>query len=193
MDRGYLAHGMTADITVFDPRTIIDHATYENPAALSEGIRHVFVNGELALRDGKATGARGGRALARGAGMPSRPMKPNAPAQLSIKGRHGRAQFDIDVRQDAGRREARGRLKISIPDNEASVTVTRFGVLQVADRWASLTAQAMMKPEGIERPVTITIDAGDPRAPAGEAAVLIEVEGVRAYRLPLPTNAIRQR
>jgi N-acyl-D-amino-acid deacylase len=192
-DRGYLAPGMVADVTVFDPRTVIDHATYENPAALSEGVRHVFVNGELALRDGKVTGARGGRALARGAGMPSRPMKPDAAAQLTIKGRHGRAQFDVDIRQDAGRREARGKLKISVPDNEASLTVTRFGVLQVADRWASLTAQAMMKPEGIERPVTITIDAGDPRVPVGEAVVLIEVEGVRAYRLPLPATAIRQR
>jgi len=192
-DRGFLAHGMTADVTVFDPRTILDHATYENPAALSEGVRHVLVNGMLALRDGKVTGARGGRTLARGAGMPSRPMKVNAPLHLAVKGRHGRAQFDVDIRQDAGRREARGKLKISVPDNEASLTITRFGVLQVADRWVSLTAQAMMKPAGIERPVTITIDASDPRAPAGEAAVLIDVEGVRAYRLVLPTTAIRQR
>ena len=192
-DRGYLAHGMTADITIFDPRTVIDHATYENPSALSEGVRHVFVNGVPALRDGAVTGNQGGRVLLRGAGMPSRPMKPNAPGSLAIKGRHGRARFDIDVRQDAGRREARGKLKISVPDNEASLTVTRFGVLQVADRWVSLTAQAMMKPAGIERPVTITIDAGDSRAPAGEAAVLIDVEGVRAYRLVLPAAAIRRR
>jgi hypothetical protein len=192
-DRGYLAHGMAADVTVFDPRTIIDHATYENPAALSEGVRHVFVNGEIALRDGKVSGTRNGRMLVRGAGMPSRPMKPNAPAQLTIKGRHGRAQFDIDVRQGAGRREARGRLKISVLDNDASLTITRFGVLQVGDRWASLTAQAMLKPQGLERPVTVTIDAGDPRAPEGEAAVLIDVEGLRAYRLPLPAGAIRQR
>ena len=192
-DRGYLAHGMTADVTVFDPLTVIDHATYQDPAALSEGVRHVFVNGVLALRDGKVTGERGGRTLARGAGMPSRPMRANAPAHLAIKGWHGRAQFDVDVRQDAGRRDARGRLKISVPDSEASLTVTRFGVLQVTDRWASLTAQAMMKPEGIERPVTITVDASDPRAPAGEAAVLIDVEGVRAYRLALPATAVRQR
>lgn len=192
-DRGYLAHGMTADVTVFDPLTVIDHATYQNPAALSEGVRHVFVNGLLALRDGEVTGARGGRTLARGAGMPSRPMRANAPAHLTIDGRHGRAQFEVDVRQDAGRREARGTLKISVPDSEASLAVRRFGVLQVADGWVSLTAQAMMKPEGIERPVTITVDASDPRAPAGEAAVLIDVEGIRAYRLALPATAVRLR
>ena len=44
-DRGLIALGMAADITVFDPNTIIDHATYENPALPSEGVRHVLVNG----------------------------------------------------------------------------------------------------------------------------------------------------
>jgi N-acyl-D-amino-acid deacylase len=192
-DRGYLAHGMTADVTVFDPARVIDRATYEHPSALSEGIRHVFVNGVLAVRDGQVTGGQGGRVLLRGAAMPSRPMKLNAPVGVTIKGRHGRAQFDVDVRQDAGRRDARGRLKISLPDDDASLSVTRFGVLQVGEQWAALTGQAMMRPEGLERPVTITIDAGDPRAPAGEAVVLIDVEGERAYRLTLPSAAILRR
>lgn len=191
-DRGYLAHGMTADVTVFDPRTIIDRATYEEPALLSEGVRHVFVNGVPALRDGRVTGEQGGRVLRRGAGMPSRPMKANVPVRVSIKGRHGRAQFDVDVRQEAGRREARGKFRITVPENDASLSITRFGVLQAADGWASLTAQAMMKPEGIERPVTIVIDAGDPRAPAGEATVVVDVEGVRAYRLTVPAAAVRR-
>ena len=191
-DRGYLAHGMTADVTVFDPRTIIDRATYEEPALLSEGVRHVFVNGVPALRDGRVTGEQGGRVLRRGTGMPSRPMKANAPVRVSIKGNHGRARFDVDVRQEAGRREARGTFRITVPENDASLSITRFGVLQAAGGWVSLTAQAMIKPEGIERPVTIVIDAADPRAPAGEAAVLVDVEGVRAYRLTLPAAAVRR-
>ena len=192
-DRGYLAHGMTADITVFDPRTVIDRATYENPSALSEGVRHVLVNGELALRDGKVTGSTAGRVLLRGAGMPSRPMPAGRSRRLTITGTHGRAVFDIDARQEPGRREARGTLKMSIPDNDASLTVTRFGVLQIADRWASLTAQARMKPEDMERPVTITIDAGDPRVPEGDATVFIDVEGLRAYRFTIPSPAVRLR
>ena len=58
-DRGLIALGMAADIAVFDPNTIIDHATYENPALPSEGVRHVLVNGVLALKDGAPTGNRG--------------------------------------------------------------------------------------------------------------------------------------
>jgi hypothetical protein len=50
-----------------------------------------------------------------------------------------------------------------------------------------------MKPEDMERPVTITIDAGDPLAPDGEATVLVDVEGLRAYRLTLPAAAVRLR
>src|SRR5918993_5316251 len=42
--RGLIALGMAADIAVFNPNTIIDHATYENPALLSEGVKHVLVN-----------------------------------------------------------------------------------------------------------------------------------------------------
>ena len=59
--------GMMADVTVFDPNTVIDHATYENSALVSEGIRYVLVNGKLALRDGKVTGERAGRTLLRSA------------------------------------------------------------------------------------------------------------------------------
>ena len=74
VDRGFLAPGMAADVTVFDPATVIDHATYEDAGQLSEGIRIVLVNGRMALRDGKVTGEQGGRVLARDSHMPSRAM-----------------------------------------------------------------------------------------------------------------------
>ena len=63
VDRGFVAPGMAADVTVFDPATVIDRATYEDPGQLSEGIRLVLVNGRVALRDGKVTGEQGGRVL----------------------------------------------------------------------------------------------------------------------------------
>jgi len=62
-DRGLLKIGFFADITVFDPATIIDHATYTEPTKLSEGVDYVFVNGQLAFEHGKLTGANAGRAL----------------------------------------------------------------------------------------------------------------------------------
>lgn len=70
-DRGLLRPGMYADITVFDPRTIIDNSTFEQPQQLATGITHVFVNGVAVLTDGKPTGALPGRAL-RGPGYRKR-------------------------------------------------------------------------------------------------------------------------
>jgi dihydroorotase/N-acyl-D-amino-acid deacylase len=66
-DRGLLQEGLYADIAVFDPRTIIDHATYEQPHQLSTGVRYVFVNGVAVVRDGKHTGAMPGQ-IVRGPG-----------------------------------------------------------------------------------------------------------------------------
>jgi N-acyl-D-amino-acid deacylase len=59
--RGQLAPGYFADVVVFDPATIIDHATFEKPHQYSTGVRDVFVNGVEVLRDGTHTGATPGR------------------------------------------------------------------------------------------------------------------------------------
>jgi N-acyl-D-amino-acid deacylase len=64
-DRGRIAAGMKADITVFNPETIIDRATYENPTQRAEGVVHVFVNGTLAWTEQAATPVRNGRFIAR--------------------------------------------------------------------------------------------------------------------------------
>jgi len=61
--RGRIALGAPADLVVFDPRTIVDHATYERPFQAPTGIAHVYVNGTAVLRDGAYTGARPGRVL----------------------------------------------------------------------------------------------------------------------------------
>jgi len=62
-DRGVLREGFFADVTVFDPATIAEHSTFEQPHQLSTGVRFVFVNGTLVVRDGRHTGAKPGRAL----------------------------------------------------------------------------------------------------------------------------------
>ena len=62
-DRGLLKEGYFADITIFDPKTIIDKANYENPAQISDGVKYVFVNGELEYEDGRLTGSKAGRVL----------------------------------------------------------------------------------------------------------------------------------
>jgi len=61
--RGFLKAGMFADVVVFDPATIADRATFENPHQYAVGVRHVFVNGIRVIKDGEHTGAKPGRAL----------------------------------------------------------------------------------------------------------------------------------
>jgi N-acyl-D-amino-acid deacylase len=61
--RGMLKQGMFADVVVFDPATIADHATFEKPHQYATGMKHVFVNGTQVLKDGEHTGAKSGRAL----------------------------------------------------------------------------------------------------------------------------------
>jgi N-acyl-D-aspartate/D-glutamate deacylase len=62
-DRGLLRPGMYADITVFDPATIIDRATFEQPSQLATGVSYVLVNGVPVVDNGKVTSALPGRAL----------------------------------------------------------------------------------------------------------------------------------
>jgi N-acyl-D-aspartate/D-glutamate deacylase len=69
-DRGVLKTGMWADVVVFDPDSVRDRATFEQPNQLSEGMRWVLVNGVPVIAEGKATGALPGKVL-RGSGRPT--------------------------------------------------------------------------------------------------------------------------
>jgi N-acyl-D-aspartate/D-glutamate deacylase len=65
-DRGLLRAGLYADVTIFDPNTIIDHSTYLEPFQYNDGIAYVLVNGQLVFDQGRPTEARPGRALRHG-------------------------------------------------------------------------------------------------------------------------------
>ena len=75
--RGLLKEGYFADIVIFDPDTVQDHATYEKPHQYSTGIQHVLVNGVAVLKDGEHTGATPGRVV-RGPGWKGRSAAPAA-------------------------------------------------------------------------------------------------------------------
>ena len=62
-NRGSLKEGYFADVVVFDPETITDHATFKEPHQFSTGVAHVFVNGVQVLKDGEHTGAKPGRVV----------------------------------------------------------------------------------------------------------------------------------
>ena len=65
-DRGRVEEGLVADLAIFDPDTVIDRSTFEDPHQLAGGVPHVFVAGEPVVSDGAHTGARPGRVLRRG-------------------------------------------------------------------------------------------------------------------------------
>ena len=179
VDRGYLAAGMAADVTVFDPATVIDHATYEDAGQLSEGIRTVLVNGRVALRNGKVTGDQGGRVLARTIHMPSRPMTAG-PRVLKMDGRlrsdgGNEVRLSIDARQSPQDHGADGRLRLT---NGAEILeATSVGVLQTADKWASVTARVRSRASGDERSVVVIIESADPFVDGRPKTVTIAVDG----------------
>jgi N-acyl-D-amino-acid deacylase len=61
--KGVVGENFDADITIFDPETIIDHSTYENPRQRPTGIKWVIVNGEVVVENGQHTGATPGRTI----------------------------------------------------------------------------------------------------------------------------------
>jgi len=70
--RGALKTGDFADVVVFDPDKIQDHATFDHPLQYSTGMVHVFVNGVQVLKNGEHTGAKPGRVV-RGPGWKGKP------------------------------------------------------------------------------------------------------------------------
>ena len=61
--RGRLQEGYFADVVVFDPKKIQDHATFESPHQYATGVIHVFVNGVQVLEEGRHTGEKPGRVV----------------------------------------------------------------------------------------------------------------------------------
>ena len=62
-DRGLVREGFRADVTLFDPRTVVDRATFESPHQYPDGIPFVIVNGEVVLDGGEPTGVLPGQVL----------------------------------------------------------------------------------------------------------------------------------
>jgi N-acyl-D-aspartate/D-glutamate deacylase len=176
-DRGLIAVGMAADIAVFDPHTIVDRATYESPAVPSEGMKHVVVNGVVALKDGAPTGGRGGRALTRSSHMPSRAI-PDRARSLKVTGTIDGKRIAIDLRQRAGASDATGSFAI-----EGYPEATKFGMLQTAGGWASVTFV------NAGHAIRATVDLGDPKAP-GAGVVLLHADNQEVLRASIPAASV---
>jgi len=197
IDRGFLAVGMAADVTVFDPKTISDRATYEDPARLAEGIRYVIVNGRVALRDGEVTGEQSGQVLKRTIHMPSRAMSTDRTRRTSarqgtlgaVSGQEASAadyQVEFDVRQKAGARKAEGSLRVIDLRSKTMIQSTDLGLLQTVDRWATFTGRARFSFSPEEKAFTVIVEQSDPLVP-NRATVNVSAEGfsLRGFVDPL--------
>jgi N-acyl-D-amino-acid deacylase len=181
VDRGYLAPGMAADVAIFDPATVIDHATYEDPAVPSEGVRVVIVNGAVAVRDGKTTGAQAGRVLARTPHMPSRPMHLVAtPRRLSARGTlDDGTRVTIDLSQPPGAPRAKGTFRMLDPHEAMRIDATDVGVLQTAGRWESFTAMVRMA-AGDAQAATVILEHTDPFTAGSPRTLTVALQGQTA-------------
>jgi N-acyl-D-amino-acid deacylase len=172
---------MAADITAFDPQTIIDHSSYERPTERPEGVRFVWVNGLLAVKDGKLTGAAAGHALLRSAFMPMRPeshgtreLSGGGTLKLDSPVENGPARLRISfhiVQRDIDRR-AHGRLTVQNEHGKAISQINAVGLLQVSGRWGSFTTYAFEN--GIGKALTVVIDRANPLTPGVQNLYLVE-------------------
>ncbi len=168
VDRGRLAAGMAADVVVFDPARVIDHATFEAPMEPSEGIRHVLVNGRVALRDGVPTGERAGQPLRRTPHVPTRPMN-GRESRSVVAGYTGRGVAAIvEVRQPENARRAEGTFRLTRLSGNIDLQMTEFGQLQTAAGWTSFTGVARLRPSEPERAVVVIVDGDDVFVQAGD-------------------------
>ena len=194
-DRGLLSPGMAADIVAFNPRTIEDHATYDSPTLLSDGVSLVLVNGGLALDHGKPTGGAYGQPLRRGPHTPTRPMV-LTPRGLRILGDAvasdgGRIRIQADLRAMPGA-PTRGTVVFRGPGWPRPLMVATLGVLQTAAGWASLTGWTAPDTAGPGQPFSLIVDQANPLDPSGLASITLTL-GDRTRTLALPKAAIRLR
>lgn len=158
VDRGWLAPGLAADVVVFDPATIIDHATFDAPTRPSEGVQTVVMNGQVVLDRGAVTGVKAGRALRRGPHMPTRPMTPGGRRAMSHTVTAGGVDAVIDVVQAAEAPAATGTVRLRRASDGVALTMTTFGHIQTASNWASLTGRGRVRPDDPEVDIVIISD-----------------------------------
>jgi N-acyl-D-amino-acid deacylase len=115
-DRGLIRPGMWADVTVFNPATVIDNSDWNKPHQYATGIEHVLVNGEVVLAEGRHTGARPGQIL-KGAGATATPV-----------GKNDRAAAEWIIRNGGNVRLVNGTKRI---DSLADLPQTSFRISSV--------------------------------------------------------------
>lgn len=147
-DRGRIAVGMAADVIVFDYENLVDRADFKNPQALSEGMKHVVVNGQHVLKEGEFTGKRPGRVL-RGPGY--RPDK--AAYNVSSGPQDDRfANYDSSMKAFMKEHRVPG-VSIAVTDRGKVVLARGYGYADVASG-GQVTPDSLFRIASLSKPIT---------------------------------------
>ena len=188
-DRGYIAEGMVADITIFDPDSIIDNATFDDPKQYADGVEHVFVNGQLALTNGELTGVQAGEAVRVEPNMPSRPLNRYEDIQISENrtmeavenNEESESAIEFELEQGANDVKATGTLKIVDENNSIDLVSEDFGRIQTFDGWQSFTGSGILNDEKLTT-FRVTIDENDPTVDDERPVVTIDIVGEKQIK-----------
>ncbi|MCA8996641.1 MAG: serine hydrolase [Planctomycetaceae bacterium] len=147
-DRGRIAEGLAADIIVFDYENLTDRATFDQPSALSEGMKHVIVNGRLVLEDGKQTDARPGRVL-RGPGYnpassPHHVSQGETPEGLSV--------YDTSIKRFLKKHRVPG-VSVAVTDESRLVFAKGYGYADL-EKQQPVTPSSLFRIASISKPIT---------------------------------------
>ncbi|MGV3485223.1 MAG: serine hydrolase [Planctomycetaceae bacterium] len=138
-DRGRITIGSAADVVIFDYDRLADHADFVRPDALSEGVRHVIVNGQQVLRDGALTDARPGRVL-RGPGY----REATAPYRISTGPQVERFSHFDRLMQDFMQEHRIPGASIAVAEQGEVVFARGYG-------YADMAVQEPVRPESLFR------------------------------------------
>ena len=147
-DRGRIAEGLAADVIVFDYENTRDTATFENPSALSEGMKFVIVNGRVVLEDGKYTGARPGKVL-RGPGYNQGLASPNVSSGEVVP---ELASFDEMMHEFLSEHKVPGA-SIAVTDHGRLVFARGYGYADLKSK-QPVTPTSLFRIASISKPIT---------------------------------------
>ncbi len=147
-DRGRIAEGLAADVIVFDYDALADKATFSQPADVAQGIRHVVVNGQLVLQDGKQTDALPGRVL-RGPGYRSEMASHSVASESFDK---ELASFDEMIRDFMKEHRIPGA-SVTVTDRGKIVFANGYGYADIASR-EQVATDSLFRIASISKPIT---------------------------------------
>lgn len=147
-DRGRISVGQAADVIVFDYENLKDNADFANPHALSDGVKHVIVNGAFVLLDGKQTAARPGRVL-RGPGFQEETAAYNV---KSGKDKPSFASYDRHMHNFMKEHRVPGA-SVAVTGSGKVVFQRGYGYSDVATN-QRVTPQSLFRIASISKPIT---------------------------------------